>query len=54
LRELAPGEAISLLDLQQSLANSLAPERLAEVAGMVEALSIDGLVAVAADGLRLA
>jgi A/G-specific adenine glycosylase len=52
LRDLAPGERISLLDLHRSIETALSGRSVEEVRGLVAALERDGLVA--RDGERVA
>ncbi len=54
LRELAPGQRISLLDLHGALEPVLPGRTLAEVEGLVDMLERDGLIAREAAGLALA
>ena len=45
LRDLPPGERISLLDLHRSIADSIAGRSLEEMRALLEALDAEGLVA---------
>ncbi|GAC1583098.1 MAG: A/G-specific adenine glycosylase [Candidatus Velthaea sp.] len=53
LRDLPPAHAVSLLELESDLSGIVPPDRIAEIAFVVDALVRDGLVAASERGITL-